>query len=209
MTNTLNSNGIIYKTPSRSAFQCRKFFHSIEKKPNEELDQWLCRIQTAIVGCDFDVFTEFMLIEKFISGLCEKTFEKFTNTKTLAEEQLLRIYGSNIASLNPIELSGSFTDKEFDSIEKIDELLSLEIVERNDEADLDEGELQSIDEKNEADFSQHKKANATIKSCTKSADEHVQQKLKGFQINEQNRIVCLDCDKVFALKSSYNVHKRM
>lgn len=35
------------------------------------------------------------------------------------------------------------------------------------------------------------------------------QKLKGFKIDTDKRVICLDCDKVFMLKSSYNIHKRM
>lgn len=34
-------------------------------------------------------------------------------------------------------------------------------------------------------------------------------KLKGYKLDERDRIVCLDCDKIFKRKNSYNIHKRM
>lgn len=126
MTDVLNSSEVIYKTPSHSAFHYRKIFHAIEKKPNEELEQWFCRIQTAIIDCDFGNCTNFMLIDKFISGLSEKTFEKYSETSTLGVEQLL-----SIASADPFALNNSFVSTKFEPIEDIDELLSLEIVEQN------------------------------------------------------------------------------
>lgn len=126
MTSVLNSSEIIYKTPSHSAFHCRKIFHAMEKKPTEELEQWFCRIKAAITGCDFDNFSDFMLIEKFISGLNEKTFEKYAEANTLTVEQLLLIETSDAFIGN-----SPFLDIKFEPIKDIDELLSLEIVERN------------------------------------------------------------------------------
>lgn len=58
-------------------------------------------------------------------------------------------------------------------------------------------------------FSQNKESNHKIRNCAKSPDNQDQSQVKGFRINAENRIVCLDCDKVFTLKSSYNLHKRM
>ncbi|WP_230132599.1 hypothetical protein, partial [Campylobacter jejuni] len=74
MASVVNSSEIIYKTPSHLAFNCRKIFHAMEKNPTEDLEQWFFRIQSVITDCDFDNFSDFMLIEKFISGLNEKTF---------------------------------------------------------------------------------------------------------------------------------------
>lgn len=126
MTSVLNSSEIIYKTPSHLAFNCRKIFHAMEKTATEELEQWFCRIQSAIDGCDFDNFSDFMLIEKFISGLNEKTFEKYAEINTLTVEQILLIESSDeFIGNNP------FVSIKFEPIKDIDELLSLEIIKRN------------------------------------------------------------------------------
>lgn len=121
----LNFNEITYKTPSFPAFCCRKEFHMIERESSEDLEHWLQRIQTAIAGCDFGDFTEFMLIEKFLCGLSEENFEKYSKTNTLDVDELLTIGTSNTSTLK-----SSDDGIEFDPIK--DELLSLEIVETND-----------------------------------------------------------------------------
>lgn len=86
-----------------------------------------------------------------------------------------------------------------------------------DEVISDEGqrsEMESITEESEhkdyrgsRKISQKKESNHKIKNCANSPDN--QSQVKGFSIDAENKIVCLDCDKVFTLKSSYNLHKRM
>lgn len=79
-----------------------------------------------------------------------------------------------------------------------------------DEVNSDDGQMTKMESTTEESehFGQNKDANK-IKNCAKSPDNQDQSQLKGFSVDAENRIVCLDCDKVFALKSSYNIHKRM
>lgn len=51
--------------------------------------------------------------------------------------------------------------------------------------------------------------NGKSKATTNSHEETKPNQLKGYEIDAQNRIKCLDCSKTFALKSSYNIHKRL
>lgn len=123
----LHFNEITYKTPTFSAFFCRKEFHMIEKESSEDLKHWLQRIQTAIAGCDFGDFTDFMLIEKFLCGLSEENFEKYSKTPILDVNNLLTIGTSNTFTLN-----NSDDAIKFEPTKDIDELLSLQIVGTND-----------------------------------------------------------------------------
>lgn len=76
-----------------------------------------------------------------------------------------------------------------------------------DEVNSDDGQMTQMESTIE-ESGQNKDANK-IKNCAKSPDNQDQSQLKGFSVDAENRIVCLDCDKVFSLKSSYNIHKRM
>lgn len=55
--------------------------------------------------------------------------------------------------------------------------------------------------------------NGKPKKSVKSKPESTQTKnpieIKGFVIDEQNQYHCLDCGKVFKLRSSYIQHKRL
>lgn len=124
MTEFQNFTEIIYKTPSRSVFEKRKIFHGIQKWNSEEPQEWFDRIQIAIDGCDFGSLNNFMMIDKFISGLNESIFEKFIQTTELSVEDLLVIALSD----EPFYESSFIVTK----FEPIDEFLSLDLIKSND-----------------------------------------------------------------------------
>ena len=76
----------------------------------------------------------------------------------------------------------------------------------------DINEEQITKEEYEIDFIQSEEENhndSTAAPHESDANESLPTYIKGFRIDEQNRIVCLDCEKIFLLKASYNIHKRM
>lgn len=127
MTEFQNLAEIKYETPSRTVFENRKIFYGIQKGHSEELQEWFERIQAAIDGCDFGNLSNFLTIDKFISGLSENIFEKFCQTTQLSVEELL-----TIALSDEQFYKSSFIDTKFETINDIDEFISLDLVKTND-----------------------------------------------------------------------------
>lgn len=126
MTEIQNNTEILYKTPSLTIFNCRKIFHTIQKCQTETLQEWFNRIQMAIVGCDFGQLGDFLVIDKFMSGLSDSIFEKFSPSAELAVDELLAIAFSD----------GSFHDQscvgvKLEPINDSNEFLSLDLVKTN------------------------------------------------------------------------------
>lgn len=80
---------IEFKPPSLTAFQCRRIFHKCERKETESVHNWLTRIKDSIVDCAYDSLHDFMLIDKFISGLDETDFEYFSQRKLWPQQETL------------------------------------------------------------------------------------------------------------------------
>lgn len=79
-----------------------------------------------------------------------------------------------------------------------------------EQSDLNEEQITK--EEYEIDFIQSEEENQndfTSAPHEPSPNESLPSFIKGFRIDEQNRIVCLDCERIFVLKASYNIHKRM
>lgn len=72
-----------YTIPSLAAYHKRTLFHSIERSPSEANDEWYNRILEVLQGCEYGEFTDFIVIDKFISGLDYETFLKYAGRTTL------------------------------------------------------------------------------------------------------------------------------
>lgn len=72
-----------YVTPSISAFQNRKLFHSHQKEQYETVEQWFHCIIDSLEGCEYGKLSEFMLIDKFITALDDESYEKYAPYATL------------------------------------------------------------------------------------------------------------------------------
>lgn len=77
-----------YTIPSLAAYHNRKVFHSNERNQFEANDEWYRRISEALHGCEYGEFSDFIVIDKFISGLDYETFRKYAERTTLTIEDV-------------------------------------------------------------------------------------------------------------------------
>lgn len=87
---------IKYKISSKAAFHCRKVFYSCHRDRIESNEKWFRRIEECVSGCDFGKFSDFMLVDKFISGLNDESFERFPQRQTLSIDQLTAIINDEL-----------------------------------------------------------------------------------------------------------------
>lgn len=86
---------IVYKTPSRSIFQNRQQFHAAQKTNDESTSDWFKRLQQIIGICEFETIAEYMLIDKFVSGLSNSDFEKISQVLSWSLEELVLLVLGN------------------------------------------------------------------------------------------------------------------
>lgn len=86
---------IVYKTPSTAVFHNRQQFHATHKVPSETTSDWFKRLQLFIEKCEFESLSEYMLIEKFISGLNDEDFQKISQVSTWTTEELVLVVIGN------------------------------------------------------------------------------------------------------------------
>lgn len=79
----------LYKTPKKEIIKIRKAFYDLKRRKNEPTDKWLKRVQKCIDCCDFPIFMEFLLIDRFVCGLSKAEIEIILKTETWSLEQLL------------------------------------------------------------------------------------------------------------------------
>lgn len=75
--------------------------------------------------------------------------------------------------------------------------------------EFDEKENKTEESPTAANNGKPKKSVKSRKKSVKSTQTKNPVELKGFMIDEQNQYHCLDCGKVFKLRSSYIQHKRL
>lgn len=112
-----------YNTPSRAAFHCRKLFHSCQREHIESNEKWLRRIEEYLNGCEFGTLSDYMLIDKFISGLSDDIVDRFAQTHSITVQELLTIARE--------EFVECCTDIKMEASEDIDGFLALELTEGN------------------------------------------------------------------------------
>lgn len=86
---------ITYKTPTIATFYNRKQFHATQKTQSESISDWFNRLQNFIAECRFENVSDYMLIDKFVSGLSESDFEKIAPVaKWTVDELVLVVIGN-------------------------------------------------------------------------------------------------------------------
>lgn len=86
---------IVYETPSVTAFHNRRQFHAAQKTQNESISDWFKRLQKLNNRCNFQKVTDYMLIDKFVSGLSDDDFSKISKVAAwTAQEMILVVIGN-------------------------------------------------------------------------------------------------------------------
>lgn len=86
-----NKHKIFYDTPSMTIFQNRKRFHATQKSPSESTSNWFKRLQNYIEHCAFSRISDYVLIDKFVSGLSETDFETISRIPTWTIDELILV----------------------------------------------------------------------------------------------------------------------
>lgn len=80
---------IKYKIPSKKIRHNRRLFHGLKKKRNELVNEWLNRVQDRANRCEFEKFSEILLIDKFFCELSDDDeIKSFQGTDTWTLNQL-------------------------------------------------------------------------------------------------------------------------
>lgn len=79
---------IKYKIPSNKIRRNRKLFCGLKKKHDELINAWFIRVQSRINRCEFEKFTEVLLIDKFFCELSDDEIKTFKTTDTWSLKQL-------------------------------------------------------------------------------------------------------------------------
>lgn len=91
---------MVYRTPSIGVFRNRKRFHATQKTNSESISDWFKRLQKFINNCDFDCISDYVLIDKFISGLNDTEFEKISQVPNWTIEELILVVIGNAHIFN-------------------------------------------------------------------------------------------------------------
>lgn len=90
MTEALTSYPNHYQTPSGVVLQNRKAFYLSQKESAEPITQWFHRIRDAIEDCNFGTLTDFLVIDKFFSGLDSDEIRWMRRTDSWSLDQLFQ-----------------------------------------------------------------------------------------------------------------------
>lgn len=80
-----------YRISSREAFNHRKNFYSCQRNRIETNENWFQRIRNCVSRCDFGGFSEFLMLDKFVSGLNSDIIERCRPAQALSIAQLMSI----------------------------------------------------------------------------------------------------------------------
>lgn len=112
---------IKFNCPSVNAFQYRKTFHSCQRTHSESTNKWFHRIQYLITACEYGIFKEMMLIDKFLSGLNHGDFVELSQLSIWSEEQLFQF-----VNRNQLWNQNSFKNEDYSSAIDVAEMLDVQ-----------------------------------------------------------------------------------
>lgn len=85
----------MYQTPSTAAFQSRRQFHATHKTQSETIPDWFKRLQHLTSKCEFENVSDYMLIDKFISGLNDNDFNRLSQVAAWTTEEMVLVVIGN------------------------------------------------------------------------------------------------------------------
>lgn len=91
---------IVYQTPSMGVFHNRQRFHATQRAQNENISDWFKRLQKFNDNCEFQDVSDYMLIDKFISGLNDSDFDKVSQIPHWTVEELVLVVIGNAHIFN-------------------------------------------------------------------------------------------------------------
>lgn len=92
-----------YRAPKEEILQNRRAFYGLKRQNNESTDKWLKRVQKCINCCEFPIFVEFFLIDRFVGGLDSTEMEIIRGTETWSLKQLLDYFFNRNINAGSIE----------------------------------------------------------------------------------------------------------
>lgn len=111
-------NQDLYNVPKSEILQNRKAFYGLQRENNETIEKWLKRVQNCISHCEFPMFIEFLLIDRFVCGLDSTEMKIVQDTVTWSLKQLLDHFlnrNINTKSINDKSNEKIFVD-DYDSV---------------------------------------------------------------------------------------------
>lgn len=114
MANEMESNNINFYVPSLEALKYRKEFYSTTKLIDEKSTEWYKRVQDVGNKCEFGGLYDYLIIDKFVSGLSDCILQSITEGTTIKLEQLLSI------ALGTQEIGQNTKQEQFDTSEYLE-----------------------------------------------------------------------------------------
>lgn len=114
----IRDNWDLYKTPSDEILQSRRAFYSLRRRPGESNAKWLKRVQECIGYCEFPLFVEFLLIDRFICGLNANELESIRSIASWTFKQLLDFFSDvqNVGTITKVNGNQSLDIVKFESV---------------------------------------------------------------------------------------------
>ncbi|XP_031624092.1 zinc finger protein 664-like [Contarinia nasturtii] len=108
-----------FTSPSLVVFQSRRLFHMCQRKQADNITDWFDQIRAQITKCMYGVYNDFMLIDKFLSGLNDNDFEIISRSNLCSEKQLSNFVKQlNFQTNDDEEEPQDKYDGQFERIEK-------------------------------------------------------------------------------------------
>lgn len=184
---------VAYQMPAEETRKHRNEFHSYNRISDETMDCWFYRIEGCLSGCDYGALRDYMLIDKFMSGLTEDIFKDFSHFEMINVEQLLSIILPNCDNNGELDFC-----VKAEMIPRIDQQPENETVSSTISANQIGEESINLSDLVEKSLEQ---------DSTKDQTSEGAPQLKGYKSVAEGRVICLDCG-IECAKNSYPDHKR-
>lgn len=84
-----------YKVPSPQAFIHRRAYHFANREEDESIKQWFDRIQACVKLCEFDIYEDILVIDKFLAGLDDSVLQRYRHKPSLTMDDFMELLWSD------------------------------------------------------------------------------------------------------------------